>query len=131
MPAELWQPDAEFYNQNPRSARIRDVCVEVITLLEKVYQYRGRPDAYQRDLLAFYSQLELLDGRLISLGISLAMHPNIILEEADSIQLAEWLASQLEVWTGPSLDFLVDDRRLLEIIECYRIYFDIDPPEEI
>ena len=131
MTAEIWQPDANFYEQSPRSSLIRSTCIEILTILEKVYKLKGRSKEYLPDLLVLYSQLEMYDGNLQDLGVDLEMHPDIDLDSADSDMVAEWLASQLQVWTGPQIDNLVDPESFQYMMETFYVYFDAIPPEGI
>lgn len=131
MAAEIWLPDSHFFVQSERAWLIRSVCLDILTVLEKVAKMKGRPESYRNDLLTLYSQLEMAEGVLKTLDVTEGMHPDIQLTEAETHpdDLAEWLASQLLPWTGPDLDSLTDPVTVELILHTYYVYFDADPPE--
>lgn len=132
MSEERWRPDANFFEQSGRSSHIRGVCLEILAILEKVYQFKGRSSlSYRQDLLNLYSVLELYDGYLIELGIDQGTLLKVKLEETDPDTLAEWLASQIIVLTGPTIDTFDDLNILSSLLETFNYYFDAPPPEGV
>ncbi len=130
MTAEIWQPDIQFYAQDERSWAIRSVCLEILAVLEKILKLKGQPEAYRPDLLTLYATLENFDGMLRSLEIEPDMHPDIDLDSAHPVMVTEWLACQLQPWTGPDLDYLNQD--ILEmLLETFYVYFDAEPSEQL
>lgn len=131
MAAEIWLPDSHFFVQSERAWLIRSACLDILTVLAKVNKLKRRPESYRNDLLALYSQLEMAEGALKTIGIIDGMHPDIQLTQAETHpdDLAEWLASQLFPWIGPDLDRLVDPTTIELVLDTFYVYFDAAPPE--
>lgn len=133
MTAEIWQPDEKFYKQNQRSWLLRSACLDTLAILERILKIKSRvpfmPYIYRDDLLDLYSQLEMADGIFQELGIDGKKLLLDRLEEADPVTIAEWLASELQPWTGPKIDTLNDPNILEELLQIFYVYLDASPPE--
>lgn len=132
MANENWKPDIEFYAQDEHSWAIRSTCIAILNILERVTKLKSRSaNTHRSDILNLYADLERLDGLLCSLEITKHMHPEIIINDDTHPNLvAEWLAGQLQPWTGPDLDNLTPNTIKL-LIKTFHLYFDIIPPQGI
>lgn len=132
MTTESWQPSRNFFNQNAQSAEIRDVCLDIFPVLEKILKIKSRvpfsPYLYRNDLLNLYSQLEMADGALLELGIAPNMHEHIVPEEADQITLAQWVAGQILPYLGTLIDS-TDADDVETLLDFAYFFLDADIPE--
>lgn len=131
MSEEAWHPDANFYEQSGRSSLIRSVCLDTLTVLEKVYKLKGQPKTYHPELLILYSQLEMCDGELLDLAIYGRNLSDVRLEDADPDTVAEWIARQIQIRTGPRIDHLDDQEIFNSLLENFYYYLDAQPPDGV
>lgn len=96
-----WQPTKKFYESDPRSSQIRQVCIPIIKV---IYRLQLDPEIAENfDMRSdLYAQLEVLNGNLIDLGIEQHIHRGKSLEvfQANPVTAAEFLAGQLIPFTG-------------------------------
>lgn len=99
-----WRPDKTFYLSNQRSNEIRAACIPGIQALNKLLSDPAviNDRAIQSTL---YSDLEVVNGRLIELGITPGMHVGEPLSafQSNSVTAAEFLAGQLISLTGRTI----------------------------
>ena len=133
MTTESWQRSRNFFNQNDQSAEIRNICLEILPILESVLKVKNRtpymPYLHRNDLLNLYPHLEILEAKLLELGITPNMHEHIVPEEADQIALAEWVASQIFPYLGPRIDSTATDE-LKILLNFAHFFLDADIPED-
>lgn len=111
----FWKPDISFYQSDPRSKEIREICIPAINALNRLLHDPGvGKDSELR--LSLYSQLEEVNGRLVELGIRPGMHLGKPLEafQGNSVTAAEFLASQLIPLTGRNIPSESDAAPIIE-----------------
>lgn len=111
----FWKPDISFYQSDPRSKEIREVCIPAISALKQLL-YDSEVGKNSELRLSLYSQLEKVNGRLVELGIKPGMHLGKPLEafQGNSITAAEFLASQLIPLTGRNIPSESDVMPIIE-----------------
>lgn len=97
-------PSREFYLSDPRSAEIRGTCIAFICTVDGLL-YTAR-DEHER--VGLYGQTELLNGRLIELGVQRNMHVRepkhpIDFFWSNPVSAAEYLAGQLLILAGDTI----------------------------
>lgn len=112
----LWHhPNREFYLADHRSAQLRGESLNVIRYLLALL-YCPEVVAKMGGESAIYVQLEILNGRLIELGVGPDMQTGYPPEiyETNPVTSAEWVAGQLIKFTGERIPSEATAKRLIE-----------------
>lgn len=110
-----WKPDIKFYRSNPRSNTIRETCIPAIDALDRLL-HDPKVTEYSEFRSSLYSQLEMVNGKLVELGIKPGMHLGKPLADfqTNPVTAAEFLAGQLIPLTGRSIP---SETEVMPIIE--------------
>jgi hypothetical protein len=110
-----WRPTKEFLTSEPRSAKIREVCIGIVRRLDTLLH---DPEVAQNQdtQSQLYAELETHSGELIELGIEPSMHVGTPLEKFQSnpVTTTEYIAGQLIELTGVNI---VSERAVMPIIQ--------------
>lgn len=96
-----WRPTAAFFLSDPRSAELREVCIEIVECATSL----SEDSAIASDISSqqqLYAQLEHLGGKLLGMDIAGDMNTGLPEEvyKSDPVKTAEWIAGQLLPLTG-------------------------------